>query len=193
MAQLVEQKTGKTRKSTSPLPADGYASNTKSDDMSPQSTPYTSHRESSFDREIPSQEPGQHLDGQDTATETRRSPYRTFDRTPLPHTARDDSGDMSPISGGSESPYPRESAWDRIRREAASGQSQSQSPSTTGSNVDRRQAARQKVTSGDSFTFSATDEERQLAKQEAQKDFDARLEKERQGRDFEEGSVGRKW
>ncbi|KZF19474.1 hypothetical protein L228DRAFT_251068 [Xylona heveae TC161] len=37
---------------------------------------------------------------------------------------------------------------------------------------------------GDSFTFSSTDEDRQLAQNEAQRDFDQRLERERQGGDF---------
>jgi hypothetical protein len=39
---------------------------------------------------------------------------------------------------------------------------------------------------GDSYSFSNSDEERQLAKTEAQKEFDARIERERQGRDFDD-------
>jgi len=42
----------------------------------------------------------------------------------------------------------------------------------------------------DSFTFDEREEDRQLAKAEAQRDFDARIERERQGRDFAEGSRG---
>jgi hypothetical protein len=44
---------------------------------------------------------------------------------------------------------------------------------------------------GDSFAFSTTEEDRQLARAEAQKKFDARVERERQGKDFNDS--GRKW
>jgi hypothetical protein len=191
MAQIVEQKTGRKRKPTAPLPVDGYASNTTDDDMSPQSAPYTTNSETLSDREMRSQEVGQNPDEQGPNTEISRTPYRTINQAPQPRVVRDVSDDMSPTSGGSDSPFPQESAWDRIRREAASGQSQS--PSTPGYSAEKRQTPRQESAPGDSFTFSATDEERQLAKQDAQKDFDARVERERQGRDFEDSTARKKW
>lgn len=45
---------------------------------------------------------------------------------------------------------------------------------------------------GDSFTFSKTEEERNLAQIEAQKEFDARVEKERRGGDFSSGNGDQK-
>jgi len=65
-------------------------------------------------------------------------------------------------------------------------------PSSGGAWADRRGAAniqseqREGSTVGDSFTFSNTDEERQLAKMEAQREFDARVERERRGEGFDE-------
>lgn len=74
---------------------------------------------------------------------------------------------------------PSGSAWDRLRQQAqGSGSDNSPYPRTQG---EQRQGA----TGGDSFSFSSSDEERQLAKSEAQKDFDRRVERERQGRDFD--------
>jgi hypothetical protein len=45
----------------------------------------------------------------------------------------------------------------------------------------------------DSFSFSQGEEDKQLAKTEAQKEFDARLERERSGKDFDEGSGRKRW
>ncbi|PNS18445.1 hypothetical protein CAC42_6262 [Sphaceloma murrayae] len=72
--------------------------------------------------------------------------------------------------------------WERLRREAAS--------KVADGSMSGEQ--RQGSTTGDSFAFSRGDEERQLAQDEAQRDFDARVERERQGGDFSEGR-GRKW
>ena len=79
-------------------------------------------------------------------------------------------------------------AWDRIRQGAVSG-SQAQ-PSSTRSRAQQSQSA----SSDDSFAFSQGEEDKQLAKSEAQKDFDARIERERAGKDFEErGGNNRRW
>lgn len=112
-----------------------------------------------------------------------------------------DFGDASPSSSptaSSQSPQgsrsaergpPGESAWERIRRQRGmSEQSPPSSPQSGGIQREQRQVS----TLGDSFSFSATEEERALAKSEAQKEFDARIERERQGKDF--GSEGgRRW
>lgn len=72
--------------------------------------------------------------------------------------------------------------WERLRKEAeARGQ---------GGGVQKEQ--RQGSTVGDSFSFSQREEDRQLAQSEAQKEFDARVERERQGGSFDEGR-SRKW
>lgn len=91
------------------------------------------------------------------------------------------------------------SAWERIRRGAGSS-------ATAGSGTERRgrgaggwQRQREQREGsggfgGDDFTFSGTEAERSYAREEAQRDFDARVEKERQGGDFSEGSDGgRRW
>lgn len=71
------------------------------------------------------------------------------------------------------------SAWDRIRR------GETISPTRRAQKTPTRE--RRKAADGDSFTFSKTDEERSYAKEEAQKDFDARVEKERAGKNFGTG------
>jgi len=72
------------------------------------------------------------------------------------------------------------SAWDRLRQGAKGGQ-----PPQPGGRAAQRES-QQGSTVGDSFSFSAADENRQLAKAEAQREFDARIERERQGQDFDE-------
>jgi hypothetical protein len=77
-----------------------------------------------------------------------------------------------------------ESAWDRVRRQSGP----SEQPSTP-----KVWQSRSNVPLTDSFTFDEREEDRQLAKAEAQKEFDARVERERQGKDFNDsrGSSGR--
>ncbi|KAI5804134.1 hypothetical protein DFH27DRAFT_554503 [Peziza echinospora] len=88
-------------------------------------------------------------------------------------------------SDGGSSTLPGQSAWDRLRR-------QQQRPPTTTSASDAQPAspwvtaslARNddpRVPKTDSFTFSASDEDRQQAQIEAQREFDARVERERSG------------
>jgi len=72
------------------------------------------------------------------------------------------------------------SAWDRLRQGARGGQ-----PPQPGGRAAQSES-QQGSTIGDSFSFSAADENRQLAKAEAQRELDARIERERQGRDFDE-------
>lgn len=92
------------------------------------------------------------------------------------------------------------SRWEQLRSQARSNQgSPTSSPSTfpsraSPSNPIQREQ-RQGATLGDSFSFSSSDEERQLAQAEAQRQFDERIERERQGRDFSDSSSrgGRRW
>ncbi|KAI5263827.1 hypothetical protein E4T47_08908 [Aureobasidium subglaciale] len=101
--------------------------------------------------------------------------------------------DSSPLGSSQAAPAPRSSgsAWDRIRQETASSKgSPRQSPVN---NSQMRNEQQEGSTLGDSFAFSASDEDRQLAKVEAQKEFDARVEKERQGGDFAENGGKGGW
>lgn len=84
------------------------------------------------------------------------------------------------------------SSWDRIRQTATKhAPNQSARASAWPSPAVQDQGMkREGATLGDSFAFSESDEERQLAKYEAQKDFDARVEKERQGGDFTQPGSG---
>jgi hypothetical protein len=72
-------------------------------------------------------------------------------------------------------------------RQSESGQSQEQSRGWAGV---REQA--QSPTASDDFAFSKENEERSLARTEAQREFDARVERERRGGDFSSGSGNQK-
>lgn len=80
---------------------------------------------------------------------------------------------------------PSAGAWDRLRSDAMSD-----SPSKPAPRMSTAPSASSTAPS-DSFAFSSEDRDKQLPKVEAQKQFDARIEREREGRDFNEG--GRRW
>ncbi|KAJ9623085.1 hypothetical protein H2203_006018 [Taxawa tesnikishii (nom. ined.)] len=147
------------------------------------------------DAQMRSQEQRQQADARTSPAQNRENTFRMDKVTTQPRNF--DSDDASPTAG-STSPgksYPAGSAWERVRREAAVGQQPSKG--STGNawagNRGVQQEQREGSTLGDSFSFSETEEERQLAKTEAQKDFDARVERERQGGDFNEEKRGRRW
>lgn len=103
----------------------------------------------------------------------------------------DDWDDASPTAAPARSqsgqPYAGSgSAWDRIRRNAADG------PNDAATTRDPS-APREDRGANTGYTFSNQDEDRQLAKGEAQKEFDARIERERHGGNFDEGRGQRKW
>ncbi|MCJ1427899.1 hypothetical protein MMC29_005805 [Sticta canariensis] len=91
------------------------------------------------------------------------------------------------------------SAWERIRRGAGSSATADSGTGRRGRGAAGWQRQREQregsgSMDGDDFTFSDTEAERSYAREEAQRDFDARVEKERQGGDFSEGSDrGRRW
>ncbi|OJD37765.1 endo-beta-protein [Diplodia corticola] len=95
------------------------------------------------------------------------------------------TGGLGPIDSGISSGGG--SAWDRVRQQASSERGPSRGSSAPWAKPTQKGQGTGS-TLGDSFTFSSSDEERELAKAEAQKDFDDRLEKERRGADFNEGS-----
>ncbi|RMZ69134.1 hypothetical protein GMOD_00003058 [Pyrenophora seminiperda CCB06] len=85
------------------------------------------------------------------------------------------------------------SSWDRLRRGNAPVPLQSPPPYPHQPRaIPERNGQRDESTLGDSFSSVQSDEERSMERERAQREFDARIEKERQGRDF--GSdEGKKW
>ncbi|KXT12555.1 hypothetical protein AC579_7491 [Pseudocercospora musae] len=123
----------------------------------------------------------QRLEAQQRADYAERNePARS---RPAPRPQRTDENSQSgqhsstPKSGGS--------AWERLRQQAASG---GQQHSGTKGNAPSRSSP-----SAESFSFLSSEEDKQLARSEGQRDFDARLEQERQGKDFDDRSSGRRW
>ena len=132
--------------------------------------------------------------------ETESQPFDAFD-------------DASPTGGqglasDTSTPQSSGSTWDRIRRGEKTapsskpgsgwqnGRGQQQSGQSAWSKQQRDTQREQKEGSmmGDSFAFSKTEEERNYAKEEAQKEFDARVDRERRGGDFSQGSGDqRRW
>ncbi|KAI4215988.1 MAG: hypothetical protein LQ351_001484 [Letrouitia transgressa] len=125
-----------------------------------------------------------------TARRALDSEKQDSEREPVSFSA--DIDDASPTGGRGGAGDQNGTAWDRIRRQASnpSGEGQQRKPRQLREVRKEQQAG---STLGDSFTFSSEEEERQLARDEAQKDFDARLERERQGGDFSSSPKGGKW
>jgi hypothetical protein len=87
------------------------------------------------------------------------------------------------------------SAWDRLRRgEKPPTVPRQQSGPTSFPNAENEAQRDQRQGSAvdDSFAFSKSEEERSYAKDEAQKEFDARVERERRGGDFSSGNGDQK-
>ena len=142
----------------------GQPSNTYTKDSTPQAPAY-SPRQPSWSRTA--QKPKREND----------SPGSFFGDDDASPTSSTDSQSTSTTSG---------SAWDRVRQNASSS-----SRSNYGGERFRGQQGRES-SGADNYSFSSAEEEKQLAKDEAQKDFDARLERERQGGDFGGGGGGRR-
>jgi hypothetical protein len=98
-----------------------------------------------------------------------------------------DDDDTSPTGGmfqddvQNQSGRPGESSWERLRRGGAPLPGQRPPPRKYDP---PREEQRQGSTLGDSFAFAETDEQRQRGQERAQREFDQRLERERQGKDF---------
>ncbi|GAB7352438.1 hypothetical protein MBLNU459_g2854t1 [Dothideomycetes sp. NU459] len=173
------------------------------DDMSPTSGSWANENSSVSsdtgllsDSQMRSQEQRQQSDSNSSVSNDNRPNTFQMDKV-TPQSRGFDQDDASPTVGAASNSG---SSWDRIRREAASGKHASQQPTKARpwptADRDRNRVnpeQRQGSTSDDSFSFSETDEERQLAKREAQKDFDARIERERNGGEFTEGSKTGGW
>lgn len=159
-----------------PTPADDDMSPTAGNEAWPSSSD-NSWADSSFSSET---------------TQTNPPPQQhstPFDQSRRRPTRRDNDDDASPTGGMFQDEVqsqskPGESAWDRLRRGGVPTQ-QGPPPS-----MNRRQPPRQEQregsTLGDSFTFVDSDDDRRREKERAQREFDARIEQERQGKDFNE-------
>ncbi|KAF2018614.1 hypothetical protein BU24DRAFT_418132 [Aaosphaeria arxii CBS 175.79] len=97
-----------------------------------------------------------------------------------------DDDDASPTGGlfqdeVQDQSRPGESAWDRLRRGAGpAAEPRPKRPEPT------RREQREGSSLGGSFTFAETDDERRYAQEKAQREFDQRIEQERQGKSFDE-------
>ena len=129
----------------------------------------------------------------DARTSPAENTANTYDYSRMRTQTRSSDQQRETSPSTSDTPSSGGSAWDRIRQGAMSGASSSSRYSGR-SQSQGQQQSRGNADSGDSFTFSQGEEDNQLARSEAQKEFDARIERERAGQDFEDqGSRGRRW
>lgn len=111
----------------------------------------------------------------------RRESRNAWNRQP---TRPVDQEDASPMAGFSQEETQNDSssggsAWERLRR--GEGSTNRPQPRRTGP---PHQDQRENSTLGDSFTFADSEDERRVAQEKAQREFDERIERERQGKDF---------
>ncbi|KAL8975872.1 MAG: hypothetical protein Q9205_008013, partial [Flavoplaca limonia] len=107
-----------------------------------------------------------------------------------PRNFSDTFDDASPTAENAVDQAQGGNAWDRIRRQAQNPTTGAKQKGPRWNPVRKEQ--QEGSTTGDSFAFSSDEEQRQLAKDEAQNEFDARVERERQGGSFDE-KRGKKW
>lgn len=142
------------------------------------------------DAQMRTQETRQQASPRDSPTENRSSTFQMDKVARQPSSFDDSFGDASASTESNTGRIQGGSAWDRIRRQAQNTSAESPSKGQSWSAIQKEQ--QQGATTGDSFTFSSSDEDRHLAKGEAQDEFDARVERERQGGSFNE-SRGKRW
>jgi hypothetical protein len=143
-----------------------------------------------------SRHPGSNSLPQTETQEAQDTGFALFDDA-SPTGGQGVSADTAPQQGGS--------AWDRLRRggkpiqknqtrlnrPAESAQPSSQSSWAKLQNASR-QEQRNGTDGGESFTVSETSEERERARSKAQKEFDAQVERERQGGQFSDSQGDQK-
>jgi hypothetical protein len=110
------------------------------------------------------------------------------DASPTGGLFQDEVNNTSPIQQQSR---PGESTWDRLRRGGAPIPGQ-RPPQQSRRGEPERREQRENSSLGDSFTFVEGDEERKRERERAQQEFDERLERERQGKDFA-SDENKKW
>lgn len=140
---------------------------------------------------------------------TRQSPYKfPTPNTPSPYSTRpteplSSTTDTESSTWTDSDPDPTVSAWERIRRDSGpvsnpphrrrdpARQSGPSSTSSTSTPMEGRGESQDGEPRSDEMGFSGTDMDRNYAREEAQRDFDARVERERRGGDFGDGD--RRW
>ncbi|KAI4174405.1 MAG: hypothetical protein LQ343_002340 [Gyalolechia ehrenbergii] len=142
------------------------------------------------DAQMRTQESRQRASPRESRTENRASTFQIEKVESQPIGFGDGFADASPTAQSSTQDSQSGSAWDRIRRNAQKHGPGAKDGSRGWDNIRKEQQVGS--TTGDSFTFSSADQERQLVQDEAQKEFDARVERERQGGSFNENRE-KKW
>ncbi|KAL8752492.1 MAG: hypothetical protein Q9199_005705 [Rusavskia elegans] len=142
------------------------------------------------DAQMRVQETRQQASPNDSPTENRASTFRLDKVEKQPRSFNDTFDDASPTADGGAEQGQGGSAWDRIRRQAQNPSSRGKQKAQRWNTVKKEQ--QEGSTTGDSFAFSSDDEQRQLARDEAQNEFDAKVERERQGGNFNENR-GKRW
>ena len=154
------------------------------DDMSPTGGSFGTEygnvgRQQQFDTELMSdgqtQQRDKYFERESQRREQSENAAREQRRQPL-----DDATPMAQDSSSKQTG----STWEQIRQRAASGPSQSSSRSAWGRKSET--SSGNESSGSDSFSFSQGEEDKQLARSEAQKQFDARIDREREGRDFDD-------
>lgn len=157
-----------------------------SDDMSPQSGSYTDTGLLS-DAQMQARDRMQRPDPGQSPTADRDTTFSMDKVTRQPRNFDQDDASPTASYGNANGGSTGGSAWDRIRQQSANNAG----ASGLGRSFEQRSQARGAQSQQDSFSFSSSDEEQQLARSEAQKDFDQRIERERQGKDFSDNSTPR--
>ena len=129
-------------------------------------------------------------------TETQDESFDPFKQS-YPSSGLDARADVSPPQVQRQ----QGSAWDRVRQTAGRGSNGRQSEPSYESGQPReqqrgwawvREQAQSPTLASNDYAFSQGDEDRSMAKGEAQKEFDARVERERRGGDFTSDSGDQK-
>lgn len=191
-----------------PTPA-GVRSRKQDDDASPTGGLY-------FDEVASDSTDGGNTDSTVREEEWSRRDQQPLSKAPIPSVTPeiperpfDEFDDSSPTGGQgtrADTTPQQGSAWERIRRGGSSAGEQTKSSWPTAQEKPSGQSGQsawskrrensqeeQQSASGESFSFSKSKEERELAKSEAQKEFDARIERERRGGDFSNSGDQKRW
>ncbi|KAI4183690.1 MAG: hypothetical protein L6R41_005250 [Letrouitia leprolyta] len=142
------------------------------------------------DAQMRTQESRQQASPRKSPTSNRASTFQIEKVERQPAGFDDAFDDASPATQNNMEDSKSGNTWDRIRRNAQKQGSGAKGGSRGWDSIRKEQQVGS--TTGDSFTFSSADQERQLAQDEAQKEFDAKVERERQGGNFNE-NTGKKW
>lgn len=121
------------------------------------------------------------------ASNTSSSPFDDDDASPTGGLFQDEVNN----SQSQQHARPGESTWDRLRRGGAPQPVQRPPQQSRRAEPERREQ-REGSTVGEAFTFVEGDEERRRERERAQREFDERIERERQGRDFT-SDEGKRW